>query len=106
MQKSDEIFLGIETGGTKTIAIAATASLQTVARIELGPANLRLISDKEFLILLKGVKSRIPAPSAIGVGLPGLRTKKDETRVTNLLAKVWPRVPSATTHDLELSLQA
>jgi N-acetylglucosamine kinase-like BadF-type ATPase len=52
MQKS-EIFLGIETGGTKTIAIAATPELRKIARVECGPANLRLISDKDFLALLR-----------------------------------------------------
>jgi len=106
MQKRDEIFLGIETGGTKTIAIAATSALRQIARIELGPANLRLVSDKDFLALLKELKARIPSPTAIGIGLPGLRTKQDESRVTGLLAKVWPGVPARATHDLELALQA
>ena len=106
MQKPEQIFLGIETGGTKTIAIAASSSLKQIARIELGPANLRIISDKDFLALLKELKSRLPVPAAIGIGLPGLRTKSDEARVIGLLNKVWLGTPSRVTHDLELALQA
>lgn len=106
MKKPEPVLLGIETGGTKTIAIAATASLRQISRVELGPANLRLISDKDFLHLLRDLKSKIPAPAAIGIGLPGLRTKQDETRVLNLLGKAFPKVPAAATHDLDLALHA
>jgi N-acetylmuramic acid 6-phosphate etherase len=106
MRKAEVILLGIETGGTKTIAIAAGAGLREVARVELGPANLRLISDKDFLALLKRIKTQTPAPAAIGIGLPGMRTETDERRVKGLLAKIWPGVPNKVTHDLELALQA
>lgn len=106
MKKSESILLGIETGGTKTIAIASTPSLVRVARLELGPANLRLISDKDFLTLLRDLKSQIPTPAAIGIGLPGVRTEADITRVTNLLAKTWPNVPAQVTHDLDLVIHA
>src|SRR5215212_1857779 len=106
MPKTEKILLGIETGGTKTIAIAATPALQQVARIELGPANLRLISDQDFLTLLRQLKKQVPAPTAIGIGLPGLRTARDEARVQGLLEKIWRGVPARVTHDLELALQA
>src|SRR5262245_9225880 len=106
MKKSEPILLGIETGGTKTIAIAATPALKQVARIELGPANLRLISDKDFLALLTGLKTKIGSPAAIGIGLPGVRTEADVNRVSRLLDKVWPGVPSQVTHDLDLVVHA
>lgn len=108
MKKAETVLLGIETGGTKTIAIAAatSASRRRVVRVELGPANLRLISDADFLALLREIKSKTPAPAAIGIGLPGLRTAQDETRVRSLVATVWPNIPAQATHDLELALQA
>lgn len=106
MKKSEAKLLGIETGGTKTIAIAATADLQQVGRHELGPANLRLISDKEFLALLRELKSRVGTPAGIGIGLPGLRTEADKTRVRELLGQVWPGVPAKITNDLELVVHA
>jgi N-acetylmuramic acid 6-phosphate etherase len=106
MKKPEPILLGIETGGTKTIAIAATPTLQQLARIELGPANLRLISDKNFLTLLRELKSKIPTPAAIGIGLPGVRTEADVKRVSKLLQKIWRGVPSAVTHDLDLVIHA
>lgn len=98
--------LGIETGGTKTIAIAADSSLKQVARLELGPANLRLISDADFLKLLAEIRAKVKTPAAIGIGLPGMRSKADEQRVLRLLAKTWPGVPVRVTHDLELAVHA
>src|SRR4051812_13600063 len=98
MRKSGPIILGIETGGTKTIAIAATSGLKQVGRWELGPANLRLISDRDFLALLNELKSKVGTPAAIGIGLPGVRTEADAARVHGLLEKVWPRVPARITH--------
>jgi N-acetylmuramic acid 6-phosphate etherase len=106
MKKPEPILLGIEAGGTKTIALATTRGLRVVARIELGPANLRLISDKNFVTLLKQLRAKIPPPSAIGIGLPGMRSKDDERRVTKLLGQVWPKVPTRVTHDLALALHA
>src|SRR5687767_3519274 len=88
-----EMLLGLETGGTKSIAITATPDFKQIARHELGPANLRLISDKDFLSLLTDLKKKIGTPSAIGIGLPGLRTEADKTRVAKLLNKTWPNVP-------------
>jgi len=37
---------------SKSVALAATPALRKLARIEFGPANLRLISDKDFVALL------------------------------------------------------
>src|SRR5688572_13640338 len=105
MPKS-EILLGIETGGTKTIAIAATPEFKQIARHELGPANLRLISDRDFVTLLSDLKKKIATPSAIGIGLPGVRTDADVMRVSKMLNKVWPNVPSRVTNDLELVIRA
>ena len=106
MKKRECYLLGIETGGTKTIAITATQSLEQIARFELGPANLRLISDQDFLGLLRELKWRIGIPAAIGIGLPGVRTEGDINRVKNLLARIWPSVPSEVTHDLDLVIHA
>src|SRR3954463_4536335 len=106
MKKSEPVLLGIETGGTKTIALAATSGLRPLERFEFGPANLRLVSDQELAGLFREVKRKIPAPDGIGIGLSGVRTEGDTARVTNLLNKVWPNVPSRVTHDLELIIHA
>src|SRR5207253_5582272 len=99
MKKSEPILLGIETGATKSIALAATAALRQLARIEFGPANLRLISNKDLLDLFRELKSKIPAPEAIGIGLPGMRNEADGARVSKLLNKIWPDVPARVTND-------
>ena len=106
MKKPDSFLLGIETGGTKTIAIAATADFEQIARHEVGPANLRLISDQDFLARLSALKRRVGTPSAIGIGLPGLRTDADKARVAKLIGKVWPGVRAQITNDLELVIHA
>src|SRR5438477_28504 len=100
MKKSEPILLGIETGATKSIALAATAALRQLARIEFGPANLRLIADKGFLALFRELKSKIPAPEAIGIGLPGMRNEADAARVLKLLNKVWQGVAARVTNDV------
>jgi len=106
MKKSERILLGIETGGTKTIALAATAALRPLERFEFGPANLRLVSDQELAGLFREVERKFPAPDGIGIGLSGVRTEADIERVAKLLNKVWPNVPSRVTHDLELIIHA
>jgi N-acetylmuramic acid 6-phosphate etherase len=106
MKKSEPILLGIETGATKSVAIVATPALRELKRIEFGPANLRLISDKDFLRQLHELKSKIPSPTFIGIGLPGMRTEADSARVAKILNKAWPGVPARVTNDVDLILHA
>lgn len=101
------IILGIECGGTKTIALAATSGEHTLlGRIESGPANLRLISDADLTAHFESLRARLPAPDAIGAGMAGVRTADDRARVTRILDRVWTGVPSSVDHDLVTALEA
>ena len=104
---SVRIHLGIECGGTRTVALASRgAERQLVARVEAGAANLRLVSDAELETHFRGLKSALPEPSSIGVGMAGVRTATDCARITRILGTVWPGVPSRVDHDLVSALEA
>jgi GNAT superfamily N-acetyltransferase len=44
------VLLGLECGGTRTVALAADGKLRQLARVDAGPANLRLVTDEQLLI--------------------------------------------------------
>ena len=100
------VFLGLECGGTRTVALAADAGLKQLARVEAGPANLRLVSDARLVVHFRALRRQLPAPGAIGVGMAGVRDAADCARVERALEKVWPGVPRLVGHDLESALAA
>ena len=99
-------FLGIECGGTRSVALWADATMRSLLRFQVRGANLRLTTDRELLKLFKEVKSMGPQPAGVGVGMAGARTDEDRLRVNHILAKVWPGVPVESTHDMETALRA
>lgn len=98
------VFLGLECGGTHTVALAADDGLQQLARVEAGPANLRLVTDAQLVAHFRALRRQLPAPGAIGVGMAGVRDATDCARVERALEKVWPGVPRRVDHDLESAL--
>lgn len=99
-------FLGIECGGTHTVALLAGASGQLLKRCDAGPANLRLLSDARLIAHFRSIRRQLGIPAAVGVGIAGARGAEDCARVTRLLDRVWPGVPSRVGHDLESALAA
>ncbi len=100
------VFLGLECGGTRTVALAADAGLKPLAQVEAGPANLRLVTDAQLVMHFRALRRQLPAPSAIGVGMAGVRDAADCARVERVLETVWPGVPRRVDHDLESALAA
>ncbi|MFM2082773.1 MAG: hypothetical protein RL380_1464, partial [Verrucomicrobiota bacterium] len=103
---ADPLFLGIEGGGTRTVALLADAYGQLVKRVEAGPANLRLLTDAQLLKHFRALAKNFPRPTALGIGLAGVRTEADRQRIISMASKVWPRVPCVATDDLETALAA
>jgi N-acetylmuramic acid 6-phosphate etherase len=99
-------FLGIEGGGTRTIAVLADGAGKEVARAEAGPANLTLLDQSSLVKLLRSFAQRLPAPNALAIGLAGAWTDNDRKRVRDAAARVWPGVPCYATSDLETALTA
>ena len=100
------VLLGIECGGTRTVAIAADAAMRPIARAEAGPANLRLLTDAQLAERFRGLRAQLPRPDAIGVGMSGARDAADRTRVGDALEAIWPGVPHHVDHDLASALAA
>lgn len=66
------VVIGIECGGTRTVALAAAVGARVpLARIESGPANLRLTSDLDLQSHFDSLRSRLPEAAAIGIGMAG-----------------------------------
>lgn len=102
--------MGIECGGTRTIALLAPGGKQPCLRAEFGPGNLRLLNDDALLAhfqalssLSRKVRERL---GGLAIGMAGARTEADRQRVRSVAAKVWPQVPCYATNDLETALAA
>ena len=42
------LYLGIDAGGTRTVALLAGVEARPARRLEMGPANLRLLDDRQL----------------------------------------------------------
>ncbi|MFM7804799.1 MAG: hypothetical protein ACKPGK_09945, partial [Verrucomicrobiota bacterium] len=92
--------IGIECGGTRSVALAAEPGRHgSPVRIETGAANLRLVSDANLEAHFEDLRSRLPGPAAVGVGMAGVRTEEDRRRLRSVVARVWPGVPVRVDHD-------
>lgn len=100
------LFLGIEGGGTRTVAILADAAGHLVKRVEAGPANLRLLSDAALVRHFRSLARKFPRPAALGIGLAGVRDERDHGRILGAASSAWPKIPCAVSHDLETALAA
>jgi N-acetylmuramic acid 6-phosphate etherase len=103
------VFLGIEGGGTRTVALLADADGRLLKRFESGPANFKLLTEAQFLRRLREVRAAFkgfPSAAAVAIGLAGARGEPEWQRIRTAAAKVWPGVPCHATHDLETALAA
>jgi N-acetylmuramic acid 6-phosphate etherase len=100
------VLLGIEAGGTRTVALAVGGALATPARQEFGPANLYLLDDAQLAQRLETIARAMPRPDALAIGMAGARTAADHARLRRVAATVWPGVPCHATSDLETALMA
>jgi N-acetylmuramic acid 6-phosphate etherase len=106
MNQNEQLFLGIEGGGTKTIAVLANGRGTELQRATEGPANLHLLSDEALVQHLEMLRRRFSRPNSIAIGLAGAWTAADRARVGKASERVWPGIPSYPTHDLETAYAA
>jgi N-acetylmuramic acid 6-phosphate etherase len=99
-------YLGIEAGGTRTVALIEDGQGRSVAQHEAGPANLRLLDDGQLARHFRGIARALPKPDALAIGMAGARTAADWARIHQAAAKAWPGVPCHATNDLETALMA
>lgn len=103
-----EYYLGIEGGATRSTFVLADSCGRCVAELCGGPANLKLLSDKKLLWLLRSFAKRMPQCRLKGmaIGFAGARTETDRERIRSAAARVWAKVPCYATNDLETALAA
>jgi N-acetylmuramic acid 6-phosphate etherase len=102
-----QLLLGIEGGGTRTVALVADNRGQILKRAEFGPLNFKLLSEREILNRLRDIKRRWDLrPSSLGLCLAGCRTTADQGRTRTLAQRVWPRVPIYVGSDMDSGFAA
>lgn len=103
-------YLGIEGGGTRTVALLARGEGESPLRSEAGPANLRLMDDAALVAHLNSIdrlRDGVAVPlGGLAIGMAGARTESDRQRIRKAAEKVWPGVPCYATNDLETALAA
>jgi N-acetylmuramic acid 6-phosphate etherase len=105
--KADGFFLGVEGGGTRTVALLANRRGRVLSRLESGPLNLKLLSDNTILHRLRELKRGFAShPTSLALCLAGCRTAADHARARALVERVWPRVPAYVGNDLDSALAA
>ena len=103
------VLLGIEGGGTRTVALLVDSDGRLLKRFEAGVANFKLLTEAQLHRRLRDVRAAFggfPKPAAIAIGLAGARGEPEWQRIRTAAAKVWPGVPCHATHDLETALAA
>jgi N-acetylmuramic acid 6-phosphate etherase len=99
--------LGVECGGTRTVAFFGPGTDGGFRRAEFGPANLRLLDDARLVKHFQEIRRVAAAPFAgIAIGMAGARTERDRRRIRAAAGKVWRNTPVYTTDDLETALAA
>ena len=98
--------LGIEGGGTRTVALLADGGGRVLRRLETGPANMKLLTEAQLTRQFRSIAAALPAPDALGIGLSGAWVEADFRRIRSAAAKAWPGIPCYATNDLETALTA
>ncbi len=105
--RADACFLGVEGGGTRTVALLADQHGRILSRCEFGPLNLKLSSDAAVLHRLRELKQRLVSrPTSLALCLAGCRTEADRSRARALAGRVWPGVPAYVGSDIDSALAA
>src|SRR5271170_930237 len=93
--RANACFLGIEGGGTRTVALLADRRARILSRLEAGSLNLKLSSEAVVLHRLREIKRGLASrPTSVGLCLAGCRTVADRSRARALAERVWPGVPA------------
>jgi N-acetylmuramic acid 6-phosphate etherase len=99
-------YLGIEGGGTRTVALLADGSGRALCRLETGPANMKLLTAVQLVRRFRSIAAAVPLPDAVAIGLSGAWVEADFQKIRSAAEKVWPRIPCYATNDLETGLSA
>ena len=104
--------IGIDGGGSKTLALLADGTGRVVGRGTAGPSNHQVVGveaayaalDKAVGAALTGVPNA--RPSAICLGMAGAGRPQDQTIIQAWAQARYPGVPTLVVHDAQLVLAA
>lgn len=97
--------LGAECGGTRTVVLATDNNrARVLQRLELGPANFRLLTSDQLRSHLQAIAQIWPNPVAVGIGMAGVRTPGDRAQLQSAMETQWPDIPCWAGNDLETAL--
>jgi len=100
------LFLGIEGGGTRTVALLVDSDGQLRDRREFGPGNFKLLTPPQLFRHLRTISKSFPKPDAVAIGLAGARGEAEWGQIREAAGRVWTGVPCHATHDLETAIAA
>jgi len=103
------VFLGVEGGASHTVCLLTDADGNILRRVEVGPCNILLLSDRQFITRLRQIRRALagaPRPDSICLGLAGAHGEEEFERIRRCAQKVWPGIPLKPTHDLETALSS
>lgn len=101
--------LGIEGGGTHTVALWADETGNHLRRMEFGCGNVRLLDDQALLQLFREIQeagSDLPSPQNICAAMAGAVNDDDKKRVLNLGRSIFSTAFSEVYSDLQSPLFA
>ncbi|HAK95641.1 MAG TPA: hypothetical protein DCM87_11710 [Planctomycetes bacterium] len=109
---AQQLFIGIDAGGTKTACMAVAG--RSKAMVAGGPGNLFGVGRTGFAVLLRGLvkalraRGRIDARQAasVCVGGAGLGRRRERAAARTIVAKLFPRAHVAVVDDATLFLWA
>ncbi len=101
-----KVLLGIDGGGTRTVALLADEQGRSLRRREFGPANTKLLTRVQLIAHFRTIARAFPKPSAVGIGVAGIWTVREAHEVREAAAVAWPNVPCHASNDLEIALEA
>ena len=106
LKAKEPLYLGIECGATHTAALLADRADNVVRRVTEGPANLRLLNDRQLSGLFQSIARQTGKPASIAIGMAGARTPSDLARIRRAAEVAWLGIPCYATNDLETALIA
>ncbi len=109
---AQQIFIGIDAGGTQTVAAAVSGRARTL--VAGGPGNFLAVGSAAFHALLRGLVQALRARagidprnvSAVCVGGAGLGRRRERAAAGRVAAQLFPRARIAVVDDGTLALWA
>lgn len=109
--QSQCLVVGVDGGGSKTLALVADAQRQILGRGIAGPSNTQAVGQEAacaaIATAIRGASARIPGElSALCLGIAGAGRVSDRARLQAWAEAHYPGIPIGVVHDGQLALAA